>query len=174
MLPNRIDAEFADVDLHGDIVDQPEVLAKDGVVVDDTLLTEEIDERKDRGDDLFGAGYVAVMHQLGNTGIDQLGPFLDVEAGLIDIYHMALAALIKNRHFFIQIRGVVDMDINEAGFFFQLEKGGFTGVKGGAAFLSFEDLFLVVRIERKRNIGQPAFGPQFMLLQEFEDVLFIF
>ena len=39
-----VEFEFADVELHGFIVDEPEVLAKDGVVFIDAEVDEAIDE----------------------------------------------------------------------------------------------------------------------------------
>lgn len=114
------------------------------------------------------------MHQLGDAGVDELSAFLNIKTGLVDFDDVPLSVLIENDDFFIEVAGIVEMDVNQARFFFQFKECSFASRKSGSAFFVFEKIFLIIGIERDRDVGKPAAGAQLLLLEEFEDVFFIF
>ena len=84
---------------------------------------------------------------------------------------MVFAISIADGNLFIQkVRGI-DVHINYSSLFFKLQKCCLTGVEYFFSNFEFFAVFSVIGIERKRDIGQPAFRSVRMLFESSEKIL---
>lgn len=171
---DRIDAHLADVDLYGDVIDESEVFADDGVVIDNPFLAEEVEEVEYGRNDSLGAIDISLMHEFRDARVDELGAFLNVKCGFVDVDGVAFVIFIVNDHFFVEVVRVIDVNVDKARLIFEFEVGGLAGVERRLAFFLLEEEFAVVGVEREGDVGEPAARAQFRLFEKFEDILVVF